>query len=79
MVSLFPAAMVSVGLASANVDLWLFTATISGPVALLTAVSASGSLALARMAEDRALLEASEDVAEVGLSEGEAQELREGT
>ncbi len=75
LVSLVPAAMVTMGLASANVDLWLFTAAISGLVAPLTAVSATGSLALARMAEDRALLEASEDVAEVGFTEGEAQEL----
>ncbi len=75
LLGLFPAAMVAVGLASAAVDLWLFTAIIIGPLALLCAVSATGSLALARMAEDRALLEASEDVAEVGLTEGEAQEL----
>ena len=75
MLGLFPAAMVAVGLASANVDVWLFTAVIIGPLSLLSAVSASGSLALARMTEDRALLEASEDVAEVGLTEGEAQEL----
>ena len=75
LLGLFPAAMVAVGLASANVDVGLFTAVIIGPLSLLSAVSASGSLALARMTEDRALLEASEDVAEVGLTEGEAQEL----
>ncbi len=75
LLGLFPAAMVAVGLASANVDLWLFTAVIIGPLSLLSAVSATGSLALARMTEDRELLEASEDVAEVGLTEGEAQEL----
>ncbi len=75
LLGLFPAAMVAVGLASANVDVWLFTAVIIGPLSLLSAVSASGSLALARMTEDRALLEAREDVAEVGLTEGEAQEL----
>ncbi len=75
LVSLFPAAMVSVGLASANVDLWLFTAIIIGPLSLLSAVSASGSLMLARMAEDRELLDASADVAEVGLTGDEAQKL----
>ncbi len=75
LLSLVPAAFVTVGLASANVDLWLFTAVIMGPVTLLSAISASGSLMLARMAEDRELLEASEDVAEVGLTEGEVQEL----
>ena len=77
LLSLVPAAMTAVGLASAapGVDLWLITATISGPMALLSAVSATGSLALARMAEDRELLEASAEVAEVGLAEGEAQQL----
>ncbi len=75
LLSLVPAAFVAVGLPSANVDLWLFTAVIMGPVTLLSAISASGSLMLARMAEDRELLEASEDVAEVGLTEGEVQEL----
>jgi len=43
--------------------------------ALSAAGCAAGSLALARTAEDRALLEASGDVAEVGLTEGEAQKL----
>ena len=75
MLGLFPAAMVAVGLASANVDLWLFTAVIMGPVTLLSAVSASGSLMLARKAEERELLDASAEVAEVGLTEGEAQKL----
>ena len=36
---------------------------------------AAGSLALARMAEDQALLETSDDVADVGLSEAEVREL----
>ncbi len=79
LLGLFPAAMVAVGLASANVDVWLFTTVIIGPLSLLSAVSASGSLALARMTEDRALLEASEDVAEVRFTEGEAQELLGGS
>ncbi len=73
LLGLFPAAIVAAGLASANVDLWLFTAVIIGPLALLSAVSASGSLMLARMAEDRELLDASADVPEVGLTEGEAR------
>ena len=42
---------------------------------LAGAGSAAGSLALARMSEDRELLDASADVAEVGLTEDEAQEL----
>lgn len=77
LLSLVPAAMVAVGLASLgrpDLGLWQITATISGPLTLLSAVSASGSLVLARMAEDRASLEAGEDVAEVGPAEGEAQE-----
>ena len=61
--------------AAPGVDLFRITAAIIGPVTLLSAVSATGSLALARMTEDRELLEASEDVAEVGLTEGEGQEL----
>ena len=49
---------------------------VLGPVfALSGAGCAAGSLALARTAEDRELLDASGDVAEVGLTEGEAQEL----
>ena len=44
-------------------------------MALLCAGSATGSLALARIAEDRELLDASADLAEVGLTGGEAQEL----
>lgn len=50
-------------------------AAIVGTSTLLGAVSASGSLALARQEEDRVLLDVSADVAEVGLTEGEAQEL----
>jgi hypothetical protein len=47
-----------------------------GPVfGVAGAGSAAGTLVLARRAEDQALLEVSEDVAEVGLSETEAREL----
>lgn len=47
-----------------------------GPIfAAAGAGSAAGSLAIARRAEDRELLEAVEDVAQVGLSQDEAQEL----
>ena len=51
---------------------------IGGIVTLLCTASAAGSLTLARMAEDRESLDASADVAEVGLATGEAQELLEG-
>ena len=49
---------------------------VLGPVfALAGAGCAAGSLALARMAEDRELLDASSDVGAVGLSEDEARKL----
>ena len=77
LLGLFPATMVAIGLASLNVqlDLWIFTALLAGPLALLGAVSASGSLMLARMGEDRELLDAAADVAEVGLTGDEVREL----
>ena len=47
-----------------------------GPVvALAGAVSAAGTLALARKAEDRELLDAAADVSDVGLSEDETRQL----
>jgi hypothetical protein len=51
-------------------------AVIAGTLTLLSAGSAAGTLLLALMSEDRELLDASGDVAEVGLSEGEARELQ---
>ena len=49
---------------------------VLGPVfALAGAGSAAGSLALARIAEDREQLDVTADVAEAGLTEGEAREL----
>jgi hypothetical protein len=52
---------------------------VLGPVfALSSAASAAGSLALARKAEDRELLDAGADVAEAGLPEGEARDLLRG-
>ncbi len=53
----------------------LETASIIGVLALLGAGSASGSLALARRAEDEELLEAGEDVADIGLTEEKKREL----
>lgn len=76
--SLIPAAMVVTGLArvvGASPGPLQFTAVIVGPLALLSAGSAAGSLMLARKSEDRELLKASADVAEVGLSGDEAREL----
>jgi hypothetical protein len=73
-VSLFPAAMVALGLASPNVPIWEITAWLAGPCVLGGAVAASGSLALARLSEDRALLAVSEDLADLGLTEEESRE-----
>lgn len=52
MLSLVPAAMASVGLATLNRpdSLWKLTAMISGPLTLLGAVSGFGTLLLARLA-----------------------------
>jgi hypothetical protein len=55
--------------------LWPRAAVIIGSATLLSSGSAAGSLALARMAEERELLDAGADVAEVGLTGDEAQEL----
>lgn len=75
MVSLVPAALDALGLATLNIPLWQITVGLAGPCILGGAVAASGSLALARVAEDRALLAASEKVAEVGLTKEEVREL----
>lgn len=75
---LFPFALVAVGLASTHgsrFSAWHVIAVISGPLILLSTLSAAGSLMLARKAEKRELLAASEDVSEVGLTEGERKEL----
>jgi hypothetical protein len=76
LLSLFPAALVAVGLASVRpgLDLWLFTAAISGPLALLSAVSASGSLMLARRAEHRELPARSAGGTDVGRAAGKRRE-----
>jgi hypothetical protein len=56
LLGMLPGALVVVGLATprpGGPGLWQLTAVISGPLALLSAASAAGSLALARMAEGR--------------------------
>jgi hypothetical protein len=75
LVSLVPGVMVLVGLASTTEPTWLLTLMIAGPFMAGGAIAASATLALARMSEDRALLEDSEDVADVGLSRDEEREL----
>lgn len=77
LLTVVPATMVALGLAtvsSEGMGLWPLTAVIGAPFTLLSAGSAAGSLALARRAEHRALLDADDHVAHIGLSEGEALE-----
>jgi apolipoprotein N-acyltransferase len=78
LLTLFPFFLVAVGLASregSDIGAGQIIAVIGPTFILLGAVSASVSLMLARKAEKRELLEASKDVAEVGLTENEAKEL----
>lgn len=74
LVGLVPAAMVAVGWATPHVPLWQITVALVPPFAVGGAIAASGSLALARRAEDRELLDASRDVADVRLTEGEERD-----
>lgn len=77
LLSLIPAAMVTAGWATtaSGVNLWGLTLAAAVPLTFLCAVSAAGTLVLARRAEDRALMESGADVAGVGLSEKERREL----
>ena len=75
LVSLVPGALVGLGIATPNVPVWQIIAALLGPLTLGGAAAAAGTLALARMSEDRALLDAGEDVADVGLTDQEAREL----
>lgn len=74
LVSLIPAAMVAVGLASTTIPVWQITASLAGPFALGGAVAASGSLALARMAEEPESLAAEVFVGELGPDDDETGE-----
>src|SRR5688500_11230339 len=74
----FPFALVAVGLASregSDLGAWQIIAAISGPFILLSAVSASGSLMLARRAENKESLEAGREVAGLGPAERGADKL----
>lgn len=48
---------------------------LAGPFAIGGAIAASGTLAIARLSEDQDLLDASDDVSDVGLTAAEAREL----
>jgi MFS family permease len=54
---------------------WSLNAVVVGSLTLLSAVSATASLAVARMAEKRHLPGGGANAADEGLTEGEAQEL----
>jgi hypothetical protein len=79
LLSLVPDTLCAVGLASRGPEPtfgpWELALVIGGPLMLLSAVSAAGSLALARVAERRELPDLGARVAEVGRTEGEPQEL----
>lgn len=77
LVSLGPALLVAVGLASINAPhtLWDVTLTMMIPFAVVGATSAAGSLVLARRAEDQEWLADPENAPDVHLAEDEAPEL----
>ena len=77
MLTLIPAAMVTVGLATLRPDAngWLLTAIISVPFLLMGAASATGSLMVARLAYDRESLDSGQNVAEVESASGEAHQV----
>ncbi len=70
--------LLSVLLLSISGPLTLGNVVTVGVVTLMTAGSAAGSLALARRADDRELLEHGADVADIGLTEEEKRELLAG-
>jgi hypothetical protein len=81
LLSLVPATMVAVGLANFNAgrSVWQITAVISGPLTLLSAASAAGSLLLARMGQKRERRKARASVVEASLSHGGTSPLLSGT
>lgn len=78
LLTLFPFALVAVGLASTEggkFEAWHIFAVISGPFILLSALSAAGSLMLARMGEGRDSVGIGEDGPRAGLAQGESPDL----
>ena len=77
-VGMIPAAMHTLGvitLSGPGENLALTTLITSGSLAVMSAAAAAGTLKLARMSEDHALMESSEEIAEVGLTREESREL----
>ena len=64
----------AIGDSTAERPLWLLAAIVMGSVSLLSALSAAGSLALARKAQGREALGAGESVPEVRRAEGAARQ-----
>jgi hypothetical protein len=82
LLTLFPLALVAVGLAStagADTSLWQSLAVVGGPFILLSAASAAGTLLVARRAQGKDPIEASEDVDATLPGVGKAQELPAGS
>ena len=78
LLGLAPAAVVAVGLGStegSSIGLWRAIATVSGPFILLSAASASGSLKIARLSENRTPLDSGSKPAGVGPGQDEPKEL----
>ena len=72
---LLPAALTTLGLVPAGFNLWPVTPAIFVPFTLVGAIVASGTLTLARLTEDRELLQAGEGVADVELTTEETRDL----
>ncbi|MBW3572917.1 MAG: hypothetical protein KY467_17610 [Gemmatimonadetes bacterium] len=68
----------TVGESTSKLPLWLLASVVIGSITLLSALSAAGSLALARMAEKRELLHAGADTAEFGAGIGPHRTRRNG-
>jgi hypothetical protein len=80
LLGLLPNAMVLAGLATSTgkLSLGMIAVMLVLPATLLGALSASGTLALARISEDRELLDAGAEVGEVGLGPEEERALLDG-
>lgn len=82
LLTLFPVALVAVGLGStegSDTSLWQGLAVVAGPFILLSAASAAGTLLLARKAEGKDPLDVSEDVDATSPDAGKARELPAGS
>lgn len=82
LLTLFPVALVAVGLAStagSDTSLWQGLAVVGGPFILLSAASAAGTLLLARKAERKDSIDFTDDVAATRLAESKAKELPGGS